>query len=205
MCAFTGEFVTALDTPGPEHQKTIMAELAVTAWRPTASPAGVLPASGIVHHRVTMSGRGAVLARSGWGAFRLIVLALTLVGFVAMHGLASTDGDGTHCDPLHALMSTAHGSVDDMAGDAPATTAAAHPDLIASVTFSVQSADHDAHELMTGCLLALLGALAALVLRLLRVPAVESASTTNLSTPSGQWTARAPPHPLFLSLCVFRL
>ena len=146
-----------------------------------------------------------MLARSGWGAFRLIVLALTLVGFVAMHGLASTDGDGTHCDPLHALMSTAHGSVDDMAGDAPATTAAAHPDLIASVTFSVQSADHDAHELMTGCLLALLGALAALILRLLRVPAVQSASTTNLSTPSGQWTARAPPHPLFLSLCVFRL
>ena len=146
-----------------------------------------------------------MLARSGWGAFRLIVLALTLVGFVAMHGLASTDGDGTHCDPLHALMSTAHGSVDDMAGDATATTAAKYPDLIASVTFSVQSADHDAHELMTGCLLALLGALAALILRLLRVPAVQSASTTNLSTPSGQWTARAPPHPLFLSLCVLRL
>ena len=152
-----------------------------------------------------MNGRGAVLARSGWGAFRLIVLALTLVGFVAMHGLASIDGDGTHCDPLHALMPTAHGSVDDMTGDAPATTAAAHPDLIASVTFSVQSADHDAHALMTGCLLALLGALAALILRLLRVPAIQNTSTTNLSTPSGQWTARAPPHPLFLSLCVLRL
>ena len=179
--------------------------LSVVAWRPDSLPRPVycrLRGSCII---VTMSGRGAVLARSGWGAFRLIVLALTLVGFVAMHGLASTDGDGTHCDPLHALMPTAHGPVDDMAGDAPATTAAAHPDLIASVTFSVQSADHDAHELMTGCLLALLGALAALVLRLLRVPAVESASTTNLSTPSGQWTARAPPHPLFLSLCVLRL
>ena len=51
MCAFTGELAIALDTPGPEHQKTIMAELAVTAWRPTASPAGVLPGSDVVHHR----------------------------------------------------------------------------------------------------------------------------------------------------------
>ena len=152
-----------------------------------------------------MSERGAVLAWAGWDGFCLIVLALTLVGFAAMHGLASTDGYGTHCDSLHALTSTAQGPVDDMAGDAPATTVAAHPSLSPSAAFSVQSADHGGHELMTGCLLALLGALVALILRLLRVLAVQSAPPANLSTPSGQRTARAPPHPLFLSLCVFRL
>lgn len=37
-----------------------------------------------------------------WSAVRLVVLALTLAGFVATHGFASTDGDGTHCSRLPA-------------------------------------------------------------------------------------------------------
>ena len=58
---------------------------------------------------------------------------------------------------------------------------------------------------MVGCLLALLGTLVAIGLRLLDGPGTGTASAPARQAMIWLRTARAPPDPLFLSLCVFRL
>lgn len=111
------------------------------------------------------------------GVLRLVVLGLTLAGFVAMHGLASAATGEVHCGTPAALL---------LPGEAHAT------------------GDQPAHS-MVGCLLALLGTLVAIARRLLggRGPVIVFA----LARQASAWlhTARGPPDPLFLSLCVFRL
>lgn len=134
-----------------------------------------------------------------------MVLALTLTGFVAMHGLASAGGGEAHCgSPAALLLATdAHGS--DGAVDQPT---AHHDSTLVDdhhTRAEAPTPSHGSDELMVGCLLALLATLVAIGLRLLggRDAVVVSA----LARPALAWlrTARAPPDPLFLSLCVFRL
>ena len=153
-----------------------------------------------------MTGRSALTTVprcSVLGVLRLVVLALTLAGFVAMHGVASAAG-GAHCGAPPALMATtdAHAVAHGSAADHGTTTAMAHRAGIgAGVGAPVPSPDSD--DLMVGCLLALLGALVAIGLRLLG----RSSDNAILNVRQAQaWlrAARAPPDPLFLSLCVFR-
>ena len=54
-----------------------------------------------------MTGQSALTATSRRGALRLVVLALTLVGFAALHALGSVAGDGAHCGSAPALMMVA--------------------------------------------------------------------------------------------------
>jgi hypothetical protein len=85
---------------------------------------------------------------------------------------------------------------------------AANSTVDSAVNFTIASPGHtgdDGEKFMTGCLLALLGALAALALRLVRLAAGHTASTPASSASPRQRAARAPPQPLFLSLCVIRL
>jgi hypothetical protein len=153
-----------------------------------------------------MSERSGVGARARQDALRLLVLALTLAGFVAMHGLASAGSDGSHCAPPVALISSAATAAHDMADSSTAVATGVHVDLASDPTVaSVGSTHGDGDELMAGCLLALLGGLVALVLRLLRMSAEHIPSSSVSSALSRARAARAPPPPLFLSLCVFRL
>jgi len=58
---------------------------------------------------------------------------------------------------------------------------------------------------IAGCLLALLGALVALALRLVRLSAGHTVAAPASAAAPHECAARAPPPPLFLSLCVIRL
>lgn len=136
------------------------------------------------------------------GVLRLVVLALTLAGFVAMHALTSSGGDGTHCGSPGALLTPAD---PHHALDAPAT----HPPTAAATHIGVQTPTpdpgQDVDDLVTGCLLALLGALVAMALRLLGRVRAHITSLPGRRAFIDLRVARAPPDPLFLSLCVFRL
>src|SRR5829696_2775983 len=99
------------------------------------------------------------------GVLRLVVLALTLAGFAAMHALGSVAGDGTHCGAAPALimMADAHSGTEESA--AHAAVSAAHD---GSVRVDTTMPGHSSDDVATGCLLALFGALALIGLRLLR-------------------------------------
>jgi len=152
-----------------------------------------------------MGGLGGVKAGARYDAFRLLVFALTLVGFVAMHGLASAGGESSHCALPDALISPVDTARHDMTGDR-ADAAGAHvaPGMDSTVASSGHTGD-DGGKSMAGCLLALLGAIIALALRLVRMTAGHTALRLGLSVSLHQRAARAPPQPLFLSLCVIRL
>jgi hypothetical protein len=169
-----------------------------------------------------VSGLSGVTARARYDAFRLVVLALTLLGFVAMHGLASAGSDSSHCAAPDTLISpvdhdraahdrAAHDLTGaSMIGGGAATRAGAHSNPAAhsavdSPVASPGQTGDDGEKLMTGCLLALLGALAALALRLVRLAAGHTTPTPAASASLRQRAARAPPQPLFLSLRVIRL
>ena len=104
-----------------------------------------------------------------------------------------------------ALISPVETARQDMT-DSSAAAADTHvgPTVHPTVASPGHTGD-DSGKFMTGCLLALLGALVALALRLVRT----SAGTTTLMSASSvslhERAARAPPQPLFLSLCVIRL
>ena len=157
-----------------------------------------------------MNERSGVGARARHDALRLLVLTLTLAGFVAMHGLASAGGDSSHCAPPVAPVSsgdtgahdaTAHG----MADSSSAVAAGLHLDFSSGSTFASAGGIRSGGGFMTGCLLALFGGIVALLLRLLRLSAQPTPPSAVSSALSRTWAARAPPPPLFLSLCVFRL
>ena len=147
------------------------------------------------------------------GVLRLIGLALALTGFVAMHGVASS-ASGAHCGAPSALLAAsdaqggAHGVTDGSTAGHGTSTAVAHfvgvgAGVAASLDAPVPSPDSD--DLMVGCLLALLGALVAIGLRLLGWSGTTTAPLGVRRTGAWLRAARAPPNPLFLSLCVFRL
>jgi len=78
-----------------------------------------------------VSQRSGITAGARYDAFRLVVLALTLVGFVAMHGLASASSDSSHCAVPDTLSSrvdeaTHDRAGHDMNGGHAATTAMGH-------------------------------------------------------------------------------
>lgn len=159
-----------------------------------------------------MNERRGVGASARHDALRFLVMALTLAGFVAMHGLASAGGDSSHCAPPVALISsgdtgahdtTAHGVADSSA----AMAAGLHLDLSSDSTVASAGGTRSdgGSKFMAGCLLALLGGIVALLLRLLRMSAQHIPPSTVSSALSRARAARAPPPPLFLSLCVFRL
>jgi hypothetical protein len=136
------------------------------------------------------------------GVLRLVVLALTLAGFVTMHGLASAAADGAHCGAPAALLLTndAHGTVDQPAAHHDSALVGEH-----GTRADAPASSRGSDELMVGCLLALLGTLVAIGLRLLGGSNAGTASAPARQALAWLRTARAPPDPLFLSLCVFRL
>ncbi|MHA6631427.1 DUF6153 family protein [Pseudonocardia sichuanensis] len=130
---------------------------------------------------------------------RLVLLLLAAVGFLAMHGLAATDPLGAHHTPITTAGPTAEAAtMEHMAGTDRST-----PTAVASV-----SDPHDtdrSHAMMAACVFVLLSALAGIALRALFGSIVGTPATLLRITANGRQRPRAPPHPIFLSLCVFRL
>jgi hypothetical protein len=152
---------------------------------------------------------------TGLTVSRFVVLALSLVGIVAMHGLASDDASGRHCMSFgvtmasepHSAASIAHVlTQDDVQASGPLThTALGDVAAVPTVGPILTPGDQDdGHGMMTACVAILLSMLVALALRLLRM----GRGADTLRTSTHRWyqaaAARAPPRPLFLSLCVFR-
>ena len=150
-----------------------------------------------------MNLRDVLSTGSAFGVARVVLVAAALVGFLAMHGFASTDGAGSH----HAVAVASHPPV-------PAGLTHSGPDSPADLTLDVTSTDSEdrpLHEsVMAGCLFVLLALTRGLLLRLrLRLRwitgdlAALRGSVRRVPRPA---PARAPPPcPVFLSLCVFRL
>jgi hypothetical protein len=135
------------------------------------------------------TGTGAFAA----GVVRLVLLALAVTGFLAMHGVAATDPVAGHVSPLdsHSLM----------APDAPAMAMPdAGPETIA---WSADAGHH--HSDMAACAFILLTVLAGVVLHALGTTSAGVSSKLSAFTRSRRAPPRAPPLPLFLCLCVFRL
>jgi hypothetical protein len=139
--------------------------------------------------------------RSARRALRLVVLALTPAGFVAMHGVAATDGAGLHRSTIHTAAAPHHhaGSAAPAADSHLDTPGTAHATAVSG------PARYDGHHVTAGCLLALLGAVTALAIRLLGRGAVGGTPTAPVPAPAGPYRPRPPPRPLFRVLCVYRL
>lgn len=111
-----------------------------------------------------VSTRSDLFTGSAAGVGRLVALVAVLLGFIAMHGLAATDGDGTHHSPL-SISAAPYGhsgwgvtpasdeAVDQGAGGSPGV------DGIPAATGQPSgSADgHGFHAAIAGCLIALCG------------------------------------------------
>jgi hypothetical protein len=133
---------------------------------------------------------------SAAGVVRLTLLALAATGFLAMHGIAATDPVAGHVSPLDAhSVVAADGPSDGKHDSEPA----------ASTMAPAPACDDACHDDMAACAFILLTVLAGVVLHALGIGA--GSTWTNLSTVvwSRRGPARAPPQPIFLSLCVFRL
>jgi hypothetical protein len=129
---------------------------------------------------------------SAAGVVRLVLLALAATGFLAMHGVAATDPVAGHVSPLdsHSLM---------------APVMEMPPEAVLGVIARSGDVGHHHHEDIAACAFVLLTVLAGMVLHALGlVPAI-----TSLKPSASIWSRRAPPRapplPIFLSLCVFRL
>ncbi|CAA9449431.1 MAG: hypothetical protein AVDCRST_MAG66-4750 [uncultured Pseudonocardia sp.] len=145
-----------------------------------------------------MNLRDVLSTGSAFGVARVVLVAAALVGFLAMHGFAITDGVGSH----HAVAVASHNPVPTvLTHSGPASPADVTPDVT-----STGSEDRPLHEsVMAGCLFVLLALTSGLLLRLLWTTGSLAAlrgSVRRLARPA---PARAPPCPVFLSLCVFRL
>jgi hypothetical protein len=149
-----------------------------------------------------MTGQSAVTAMPRRGVLRLVVLALTLAGFAALHALGSVAGNGTHCGSAPALMlvADAHTTTEESAAHAAVST---NRDDTTRADTLVPG--HSSDDATTGCLLALFGALVLIGLRLLRRFGTDTTSPRVRNASVWLQPARAPPAPLYLSLCVFRL
>ncbi len=139
-----------------------------------------------------MTQRRRTVLSSAFGGSGLAVLFLVLGGFVAMHGIAATTATGVHHSPVVLISAPErhHSAVEF------STTG----DMV----------DHDdparSHGLMTGCLLALVGVLAAVVLRWCRAPRTASGgSAVSFSGRVADPPQRPPPRRSRISLCVMRV
>jgi hypothetical protein len=125
---------------------------------------------------------------------RLLLVVAGLTGFLLMHGLAATDSAGAH----HV-------------GDASTGRAAAmtsQPDHLGIAPMAANAGDHDpaSHDAaMAGCVFILLALAGGIVLRALRTSTVSGTAPRSIRRARHDGPARAPPCPVFLSLCVFRL
>jgi hypothetical protein len=133
---------------------------------------------------------------SAAGVVRLVLLALAATGFLAMHGLAATDPVAGHVSPLDA-----HSVV------APVGPAAGVPDSepAASTMAPEPACDGGCHDDMAACAFILLTVLAGVVLHALGVASASTSRGLSALMRSRRAPPRAPPLPIFLSLCVFRL
>jgi hypothetical protein len=130
------------------------------------------------------------------GAARLLLVVAALAGFLAMHGLAATDSAGAH----HLGSAVAP---HDMESTTPAAMAQGAVAPVLGATPAKDPAQHDAA--MAGCVFILLALAGAIALRALWVTAARSTSVGSAGRASSHGPARAPPCPVFVSLCVFRL
>jgi hypothetical protein len=153
---------------------------------------------------------------------RLVVVALSLAGILAMHGLAVTDHGGTHQGPItlgadsgapHGDKSAGMGGPDDMSAaliprpssdSDQGTAGGGRFEALGDVpAFNPAESGLD-HMAIASCVAVLLGlvGLAALRLRRLNRSAREPLSPVRHRLTAT--SARAPPEPIFLFLCVFR-
>ena len=149
-----------------------------------------------------MTGQSAVTAMPRRGVLRLVVLALTLAGFAALHALGSVAGDGAHCGSAPALMLAADAHTTAEESTAHAAVSTNRDDITFAGTVMP---GHSSDDVTTGCLLALFGAMVLIGLRLLRRLGIDTTSPRVRHASVWLHAARAPPGALFLSLCVFRL
>jgi hypothetical protein len=130
------------------------------------------------------------------GVARLVLVTAALVGFVAMHGLATTDGAGSH----HAvpIAPAAHAAADH---------GAEHHRTATTTGAELAPVPHEpSHGSLTaGCVFVLLALAGGVVLRLLRGRRAGAAAAGAVSRVLCGGAARAPPRPALASLCVFRL
>jgi hypothetical protein len=132
---------------------------------------------------------------------RLVVLALTLAGLVAMHGLASVDGAGLHRSALSIAVSPigpdtpipvgAHGANDS--GPLGHIDGAARSPV-----------DHDGHGGIGSCLGILLSLLTGLGLYALGAGGPARDLLERVLARPVPAIPRAPPRPIFLALCMWR-
>jgi hypothetical protein len=128
------------------------------------------------------------------GVVRLVLLAVAAAGFLAMHGVAATDPVAGHVSPL-----------DSHSMAAPAEPAMAMPDAGHGPIAWSGDAGHHHHDDMAACAFILLTVLAGVVLYALGVAWGGMSPGLSALLRSRRAPPRAPPLPLFLSLCVFRL
>lgn len=139
-----------------------------------------------------MTQRRRTVLSSASGRSGLAVLFLVLGGFVAMHGIAATTATGVHHSPVVLISAPEwhHSAVEP----SESSGMVGHEDPARP------------HGLMTGCLLALVGVLAAVALRWCRAP--RTASGGGASSFSGRAAGppqRPPPRRSRISLCVVRV
>ena len=151
-----------------------------------------------------MAGQSVFAATPRRSVLRLVVLALTLVGFAALHAFGPVVGDGTHCGSASPLTIVAdpYGTAESSSANHHVTTSTAQDD---SVHADATTAGRNSDDATTGCLLVLFGALVMIGLRLLRRFGINTSPPR--VRPASTWlhAARAPPGPLFLYLCALRL
>jgi hypothetical protein len=135
--------------------------------------------------------RSVMPASSVPGMARLVLVAAALVGFLAMHGFDMTDGAGSH----HAAPMTAQHAM-AKSDDAPPAT------LVTAAAPGHAPSQHEG--VMVGCVFVLV-ALAGLTLALLSAVTVSATQLGGAPRVQAFRPARAPPCPVFISLCVFRL
>ncbi len=163
--------------------------------------------------------RRRIVLSSAFGASRLAVPVLVLGGFVAMHGIAATTATGVHHNPV-VLMSAPewhHPSVESpeiggTASTGPSVGSESHPEGSGQPVAGPEATEGDhggpagSHGLMAGCLLALVGVLAAVVLRWRRAPPEASGGSvlSSLGRVMGP-PEPSPPRRSRISLCVVRV
>lgn len=134
------------------------------------------------------------------GVARLALLTLAAAGFLAMHGFAATDPGGAHHNPMNVSVTIEH-PAPSPADHAGRDTAAPMP----TVPLLVAPEDDDGHGLMAACLFVLISVLAGVTLRVFLGRGGVGALNRLRPMRDGHRRSRAPPIPIFLTLCVFRL
>lgn len=135
------------------------------------------------------------------GVARLVLLTLAAVGFMAMHGVAATDPAGAHHNPMSVSAAAMEHPCPSLADHAGLATPAPTP----GAPLSVAPADCEGHGLMAACLFVLLSTLAGMALHALHGRLGATPPDPTRSGGEGYRRSRAPPKPIFLTLCVFRL